>query len=337
MVRNMFKWEKDVKLVTSRFFIYDVIRVSVLSYILINFMLLITSLLVDGGKDYTPDLFIGSALAVAAVALAILLVAMVFFGNKMPFRFAVTDTAASMEMISRKAKKVNRLSFFLGLAAGKPAVAGAGAIATSREYTELEWKHCHNAKYYPKAKAITLLNSWRAVIRLYCTDENYQEVADFVSKKLASVRESRLTKEPSEKVDFTKIALNLAKFALVTATAWICLLSPFPIPEWIIVTSWIAGILMIVLNPPPAIASTITIIGFLATLALKVLAGMQISNVFEDFQYNPNYRPSYANYSGFDNFDFGDWGLFITMSVLIATVVFMSIGYLRAGRHLPKE
>lgn len=325
----MFKWEKDVKLVTSRFFLYDVLRVSVLSYILINVLLLVMALFVDGGRSWNTGLLVGSGLAVIGLAIAILIIALLFFGNKIPYRFTATDKVASMEMMSRKAKVANRLSSFLGILTGKPGVAGAGAIAASREYTELPWKWALRAKYYPGAKTITLLNGWRAVIRFYCTEENYQEVADFVKLHVDEDNKANLKKEQDEKMDFKVASIGFSKICLMTIAAWLCLLSPFAIPEWIILTSWVMGILMVLTEIFRPLTALVSITGFLATIGFKLSAGLQVTNVFEDFQANTSYRPRYADYSGFGSFDNGDWFLFMVMIIFTLTAIGISINSLR--------
>lgn len=330
----MLKWKNDISLVTSRFFIYDVLRACFLAYILMNLMLLITGLLVDGLKSYGWDLPLYSGITILGVGVAILLVAILFFGNRMPFEFAVNEKGASMEMLSRKAKAANRAAFFLGLFAGKPSVAGAGAIAASREYTEVPWSSIFKANYYDRARIITLMNSWRAVIRLYCTEENYQEVKESVTTWIAQAAEKRERINASEdhsadhSIDTRALALTATKLIAVSLAAVFALVSPISVPEWLVTTAWVGGLIMVMFPPLRILSSLIVISGFLAILGMKIISGLEKFNIYDNLKDHPEYRPAYADYSAFDNFDGGEWTVFVLMAVFILVVVAMASRYL---------
>ncbi|GEM_PF-1902272 len=331
----MLKWKNDVRLVTSRFFIYDVMRVSFLSYILMNLVLFITALIVDGLKSYDINFLLFTGITVAGLAVAILLVAILFFGNKIPYEFSVNDQAAGMNMLSRKAKVANRMSFFLGLFSGKPGLAGAGAIATSREYTGIRWKDTFSAKYYPHAGIITLMNNWRAVIRLHCTEDNYAEVSGFVKARIAESNALR-AKKAAKRGKEEKISLlrdfppaKARSLILVTLAAFFLLISPLKVPGWMVLTIWISGIWMIQGPSPRTFSALITIFGFMAALTLQIQAGLKTRNVFDNLKNHPEYRPTHAEYSVFSGFDTADWVLFILMTVFAATAVFMAVQRLR--------
>jgi protein-S-isoprenylcysteine O-methyltransferase Ste14 len=319
----MFSWEKNVPLVTSRFFIYDVIKLSVLTWIAMNLLLFLMFAFLEGIDSYDVNVLMVSGIVIGGFALAILLIAIVFFGNRIPYRFEVDDKKASMTMVSKKAGTANRLAFWLGLLTGRPSVAGSGAIAASREYVDIKWKETYKARYYPAAKIITLMNSWRGVVRLYCTAENFDEIKTYIEKQIAAAEKTR-SSQPVEK----RPAINMAivgNLLVVSFAALLFAISPFEPATWLIWASWIAGIIMLLISPLRIFAALATILGFSAMTVLNLLAGLQVRNIFDDFRANPDYRPSYANYSGFDGLDGTEWLIFILAMCFGFIVVITSI------------
>lgn len=80
---------------------------------------------------------------------------------------------------------VNGLTVTLGLFSGKPSAAGAGLLAQSRQDTYLSWSQITKVKYNPKKSFILLRGRLAENMVLFCTSENYVQVAQFVMDQAA--------------------------------------------------------------------------------------------------------------------------------------------------------
>lgn len=78
---------------------------------------------------------------------------------------------------------VNVLTVVLSLFSGKPAAAGAGMLAQSRQEVYLRWSRITKVKYKPRSRTILLRGGWTEQIALLCTDENYLLAERFVRDK----------------------------------------------------------------------------------------------------------------------------------------------------------
>lgn len=85
---------------------------------------------------------------------------------------------------ARKNRVINTLTVILGLLTGKPAAAGAGMLAESRQETFLRWNRITKVKYKSKSRTILLRGGWTENIALFCADENYEQVEAFVRQNI---------------------------------------------------------------------------------------------------------------------------------------------------------
>lgn len=93
----------------------------------------------------------------------------------------------------RKNTAINTILFLLGLASGRPGYAGAALIAQSTNSASITWRNVGKLKFYPRQKAIAVKNSWRTVLVIYCTPENYEEVSQFMYSKFNSINKLLLS------------------------------------------------------------------------------------------------------------------------------------------------
>jgi hypothetical protein len=86
--------------------------------------------------------------------------------------------------MAKKNKIVNGLTIGLGVLAGKPAVAGAGMLANSKQSIHLKWDQIQKVKYKYQQKIILLRGNPMENIGVFCTPENYLHVEAFIKNKL---------------------------------------------------------------------------------------------------------------------------------------------------------
>jgi hypothetical protein len=81
-------------------------------------------------------------------------------------------------------QKWNRTALILGLIAGKPGVADAGALGMSGESGTYQWNEIERITVNEGRRIISLHNNWRIVNRIYCREDNFKKVLAEFEKRL---------------------------------------------------------------------------------------------------------------------------------------------------------
>jgi hypothetical protein len=178
---ELLSWEFNVPLLTNQFIMYDLLKVWGISSLFL--FLLLTGIVVydRNWRAFTGMLPVVGLVSGGFLALLIL-VMLVFFGNRFPMRFTLGPQGAMVCSLSRRGRWGNRLAVILGALAGKPGVAGAGLLGMAQETTGVAWEDVRRLKIHAQARVISLMDSWHVVMRLYCTPTNYDEVLTSVQK-----------------------------------------------------------------------------------------------------------------------------------------------------------
>ena len=167
------EWRYDIPLLTSRFMLWDFLRVTLLSAALMYVIVIVAGLVF--GQELillpwqVPALIVG-------VLLGLFVLASLLLGNRQGARFAV-DAKGVEYHAEKRESRMNRIVAAVGALMGSPTTAGAGALAMSREHLHLEWEGIREVRYYPSARVIAIRNSWRTMLRLHCPPELYDDVA----------------------------------------------------------------------------------------------------------------------------------------------------------------
>lgn len=90
---------------------------------------------------------------------------------------------------ARKNRIINGLTVALGIFSRTPASTGAGLLAQSQQSTMIPWKRITKARYQPKNRTILLRGGWTENIALFCTEENYKRVEEYVRIHTRHLRE----------------------------------------------------------------------------------------------------------------------------------------------------
>jgi hypothetical protein len=171
--------------------------------------------------------------AVSAGLLAIMiLVMLVFFGNRFPMGFTLGPQGAIVVSLSRRGRWGNRLAVVLGALAGKPGVAGAGLLGMAQETVAVDWGDVRRLKVHPEARVISLMDSWHVVMRLYCTPRNYEAVLDAV-QHWAARGLKKATRRPRAQGSHPHRRLWL-KSLLAAVAAWLVTALPLAAPPALI-------------------------------------------------------------------------------------------------------
>jgi hypothetical protein len=168
------EWEAVIPLFTNPFMWADLAKA--LSVPLVLFGGLIVIILAD---DSNPDW--GGAAGLLAICAAVVLglfviTELVVFRNRFAARFSLDHAGVSYES-GRTARAVRKAGLIVGLLAGSPLLTGGSLLASSMASLRIGWKDVKKVTPFPKRKVITLSNSWRPVLRLYCPDRETYEAA----------------------------------------------------------------------------------------------------------------------------------------------------------------
>lgn len=108
------------------------------------------------------------------------------YRGKYEVGFILDDRGAFYRTEARQAKKdrtINTLAVIAGVLSGKPVMAGAGMLAQSRQQVFLRWPRLTRVRYKPRSRTILLRSSLTDSIALFCSEENYAAVEEFVKTK----------------------------------------------------------------------------------------------------------------------------------------------------------
>lgn len=219
---EVIEWEARVPLLTSRFMLWDFGKVIVISIAIMYALVAIMGWFVDGEFVWLPLV----VLPIAAGAMAVLFaIACLLLGNRFTMRLAVGPEGVAYSSGAAE-RRWNRAAIILGVLAGSASAAGAGLLASSNEDGGFTWSEIHRANEYPGPRVITLRNSWRAVLRLYCTPENYEQVRAAVAAGIARGATERATAEAAEPEAPRRpwyayaAAVLVPAVAVILVTAW---------------------------------------------------------------------------------------------------------------------
>lgn len=151
----------------------------------IPFSLVVLVIGLSSGKSV--DTLYGLGLIVALLFLTWLFIMAVYRG-KYEAEFVLDGKGVLCRTQAKQAKKnriVNTLTVVIGLLSGKPAAAGAGMLAQSRQEVFLRWNRVTRVNCKPKSRTILLRGGWTENIALFCADENYEQIEAFVRRNIS--------------------------------------------------------------------------------------------------------------------------------------------------------
>ena len=178
-------WEYDIPLLTNRYMLWDMGRVFFATFVIGTGILLPAT-----GFDYS---IISLALVSEAIFIGLFLFVALILGNHIRSGFTIDEKGVGTN-VSRRMSKLNKATIVLGILAGSASTAGVGFLASSNEQTFHPWNKIEKGTVDRSRRVISFHNTWRTVQRIYCYEENFEQVLSFVSEMLPGklVYESRL-------------------------------------------------------------------------------------------------------------------------------------------------
>ena len=299
-----YSWDTEFSLLTDRFVLWDFGKLLAWTYGIIVVMFSVI-LLVTGEPEDIPSILRIFAIVLGGFAILFVLIMLVVFRNRFQARATISDDGVMVASTSRIGKFFNRFAVVAGALGRSPGTAGAGLLATSGETVAIEWAELHRIKEHRDQTVLSLMNSWRVVVRLYCTPENYGTVLTLVRRGAAEgaatrEREAR-TAGPSQVPRLLKLS-GLALFAAALVAPIPFDVSPMPVAValvaaiaaiWVPVIGRVAGLLCL---------------GAVALVLVGVLGqGFEVHQLIPESVLEGQPAPEWGKYSGWSTLEPAEW------------------------------
>ena len=238
-------WAIAVPLLNNRAMVGGLVRVFGIAVLLMSGLMTIIFGSQGEWQVLPPLLLMFLAIFVGLIVAALLVMAIVF-RNRMLFRFTVSETGISFETTDTAARATNRLSVVAGVLGGSAQATGAGLIAQSRETQEMRWQGAFRAEYRPRSRVVILRNAWRQLMLVYCTPENYAEVAE----RIVGAIEANGTADRVAKHSPVGRYVAWSTAAVLACLPLFALVEAFDVPLWLpigilcfaLATIWLVGL-----------------------------------------------------------------------------------------------
>ncbi len=166
-------WNYDVPLLTNRYFLWDMVRVLVLSAVLCEGLVWAISFFFTDEAVLLPPLI--WAIPLGIIAVLFVLVSLLIYGNRFHGHFTLDEKAVTYEVGMRE-RKILRVLSVIGILFGGWRAVGPSLIAYSRQVESVKWPDVYKVSPDPTRYVIALSNSWRTVMRLYCPADRFAEI-----------------------------------------------------------------------------------------------------------------------------------------------------------------
>jgi hypothetical protein len=301
-------WEIDVSLLNNRAMVGGVVRVFGIAALLVGGLMAVI-LGSQGDWEALVPLLLGFFAIFLGLLVISLLVMAIVFRNRMRFRFTVSDEGILFETIDKTARAVNRIAIVGGILGGSAQTTGTGLIAQSQETQQVLWEGAFRAEYRPRARLVILRNAWRQLMLVYCTPENYDEVAERI--RLAIEEHGTATRVPKRSPVPRYVGWSVA--AVVATVPLFMLGDAFDVPLWLPI-----GILCFAL-------ATIWLIGLFGYVVLAGLAVTVWTVIADGLTVRESYFTPGETFSRWTVHSSDDWALMILAGLAMALLGWLSI------------
>jgi hypothetical protein len=327
-----YTWDTGFALLTNRFVVYDGAKLVAWTFGIIAVLFTLISL-VQGEPEILPPLLGMFALAVAGLALLGVLIVLIIFRNRFQTRNTITVDGVRVQSISRAARLFNRVAVVAGAVGGSASTAGAGVLAMSGEDVGITWIDLYRVNRHDDQRVLSLMNSWRVVLRLYCTKENYATVMALVTDGAA--RGARLRQAEAQTAGPSPYPRMRRMSAFVLLAGLLLVPTPFEISPTPVAIAMIATLVAIWL---PAIGPVAGLVGLGAVVwvLIGLLAhGSEVRQLIPESALQGMAAPEWGKYSAWSTLDRGEWARFCVTAVGLAGLGLTAL-HAVAGRLRPR-
>ena len=168
------EWTAAIPLFTNPFLWLDLLKA--LAVPVVAFGAIFGFILANDDRPDWGGALKALAIAVGAVAALFVFAEAVIFRNRLEARFVLDEKGAAYAS-GRAARTAQKAGLLAGALAGSPLLLGGSLLASSMNAVGIRWRDVRRATPFRRWRVITLSNSWRPVLRLYCPDDGTYEAA----------------------------------------------------------------------------------------------------------------------------------------------------------------
>ncbi len=188
-MKNEMNWKIRIPLATNPLILLDMVKMFFIVYLIIA--LLFSIIFLSSGEMDTILPMLGMfGLILLGLMVLFFLVMLIFFGNRFEGEYRLDDKSATFNTTDKRAKIANRVAVGAGLLGGSLTTTGSGLMAMSNENQTFDWDWIQGYRINKAMKTVTLRNSWRNVLSIYCSD-NFAEVCEFVKSHVTITETKR--------------------------------------------------------------------------------------------------------------------------------------------------
>lgn len=168
-------WDIGIPLITNPRMIFAMAKVAAFSTL--SIVLLMCVFVVSQGEWDMILPLVGLFVVLGACMFGLLLfVMLVVFGNRLRTRYRLDALGLHQDTIDQVSRIGNRLAVIAGLLGRSPGTTGAGLIGMSQEHVSIAWRGRFTLEARPQHLLLIFGNSWRSLMDVYCTAENFDQV-----------------------------------------------------------------------------------------------------------------------------------------------------------------
>lgn len=173
-------WTFDIPVLNNVLVIRDMALAFGIGLIVVAAIVLIASEAWLNPRDFMEFLkFIG---IIIGILVALFILSAALLRNAIPTRFFLNSDGVGYEAATSRERNISILAIIIGAVTRSPGTMGAGMIAASHESDFCAWGNVKKVTVYQRQRAIDIRYSVFKPIRLYCTEENYPVVLDFIKR-----------------------------------------------------------------------------------------------------------------------------------------------------------
>lgn len=180
-------WDIDISIFANAPIMKQVLFVIGLSIAFVVVLMFLIGLL-SGDMNLEYLNFLGKLILILVAIFTVLLLfgVLLVMGNRYGYTFALDRSGIAEATHCLQYKRntiINLLLLIAGLLSGRPAAAGAGILAQSRQKQFLCWKDIEQAVVDPRRKTVVLKKKRRTRMIVFCTADNYDSVSRLILEK----------------------------------------------------------------------------------------------------------------------------------------------------------
>jgi len=180
------EWRVDVPFLTNSHMVMDLLFVIIGSAVGLGVILF----LIMGGENLFAILEILVLAAGALIVLTFLVIGVVFL-NSVELVFKIDAEGVRCDL-GEYAGNLNRLAWMVSSISHRVNPVGSSLIAMSRESAFVPWGDVMKAVFDGKKRVISVSSARRLLLRVYCTPENYNNVAGAIEEILPDAELKRI-------------------------------------------------------------------------------------------------------------------------------------------------